>query len=65
MSSRVKGGSDPEARHRQRMRRLAAAAFLVSAAGTVLFAVAYFWVGRQHLGLTQNELLGSGLGLAM
>lgn len=40
--------------------------FLVSAAGTVLFIAAYLFVGRQaQLGLTQNELLGTGLGVAM
>lgn len=65
MSPRVEGGSDGDARHRQRLRRLAALAFLVSAAGTILFSVAFFAVGRGHLGLTQNELLGSGLGVAM
>ncbi|MGN6474646.1 MAG: cytochrome bc1 complex Rieske iron-sulfur subunit [Mycobacteriales bacterium] len=58
-------GSEPEGRRRQRQRRIAAGAFLFSAAGTVLFAVAYFVVGRGQLGLPQNELLGSGLGVAM
>jgi ubiquinol-cytochrome c reductase iron-sulfur subunit len=61
----ITGPPPDDARRKRRQQRTAAVAFLLSAAGTILFCVAYFVVGRQRLGLTQNELLGSGFGVAM
>jgi ubiquinol-cytochrome c reductase iron-sulfur subunit len=44
---------------------MAAAMFVVSVGGTALFAVAYLVVSaNERLGMVQNELLGTGLGVA-
>lgn len=54
-----------EARRRQRLRRVAAVAFVLSALGTVLFSVGYLVVTGGYLNVTLNKLLGTGLGVAL